>query len=128
MRQGGRGDGGWRRQGDVTHFCELRVARKGVEGFRRLAVCVVDIVHDPNHDISCMTNLAVFADSTMRLHYYNTFVYSSLCRNFPLPKCSRKNLHISDTSRQYMRERDQHRIAIKNSKANKQQLFVAVTR
>ena len=33
-----------RRQGDVIHFCELRVAGRAVEGFR-FAACVVDIVH-----------------------------------------------------------------------------------
>ena len=38
-------------KGDVAHFCELRVATKVVEGFR-LAVCVVDVVHGPNLDIS----------------------------------------------------------------------------
>ena len=45
--------GGRRRQGDVAHFCELRVARRAVEVFR-LAVCVADthVVHGPNHDIS----------------------------------------------------------------------------
>ena len=43
--------GGRRRQGDVAHFCELSIARRTVEGFR-LIVCVVDIVHGPNHDIS----------------------------------------------------------------------------
>ena len=43
--------GGKRKQGDVAHFCELRVARRAVEGFR-LAVCVVDIVHGAKHDIS----------------------------------------------------------------------------
>ena len=43
--------GGRRRQGDVAHFCELSIARKAIEGFR-LIVCVVDIVHGPNHDIS----------------------------------------------------------------------------
>ena len=43
--------GARRRQGDVGHFCDLRVGRCAVEGFR-LAVCVVDIVHGPKHDIS----------------------------------------------------------------------------
>ena len=42
---------GRRRQGDVAHFCELRVTTRAVEGFR-LAVCVVDIVHGLNRDIS----------------------------------------------------------------------------
>ena len=43
--------GGRRRQGDVAYFCELSIARRAVGGFR-LIVCVVDIVHGPNHDIS----------------------------------------------------------------------------
>ena len=42
--------GGRRRQGDVVHLGELRVARRAVEVFT-LAVCVVDIVHGPDHDI-----------------------------------------------------------------------------
>ena len=41
-----------RRQGDVAHFCKLSIARRAIEGFR-LIVCVVDLVHGPNHDISC---------------------------------------------------------------------------
>ena len=43
--------GGRRRIGDVAHFCEMRVAKCAVEGFR-IAACVVDIVHGPKHDIS----------------------------------------------------------------------------
>ena len=42
---------GRRRTGDVAHFCEMRVARCVVEEFR-IAVCVVDMVHGPSHDIS----------------------------------------------------------------------------
>ena len=42
--------GGRRRKGDVAHFYEKRVARCILEGFR-IAVCVVDIVHGPKHDI-----------------------------------------------------------------------------
>ena len=38
--------GGRRRIGDVAHFCEMRVAKCAVEGFR-ITVCVVDIVHGP---------------------------------------------------------------------------------
>ena len=43
--------GGGRRAGDVAHFCDLSIARRAIEGFR-LIVCVVDLVHGPNHDIS----------------------------------------------------------------------------
>ena len=43
--------GGRRRIGDVAHFCEMRVPKCAVEGFR-IAVCVVDIVHGPKYDIS----------------------------------------------------------------------------
>ena len=43
--------GGRMRQGDVAHCCELSIARRAIEGFR-LIVCVVDIVHGLNHDIS----------------------------------------------------------------------------
>ena len=35
----------------MAHFCELSKARRAIEGFR-LIVCVVDLVHGPNHDIS----------------------------------------------------------------------------
>ena len=43
--------GSRRRPGDVAHFCERRVASVAFQGFQ-LAVCVVDIVHGAQHDIS----------------------------------------------------------------------------
>ena len=40
-----------RRQGDVAHFCDKRAASVALQGFQ-LAVCVVDIAHGAQHDIS----------------------------------------------------------------------------
>ena len=43
--------GGRRRPGHVAHFCEKCAASVALGGFQ-LAVCVVDIVHGAQHDIS----------------------------------------------------------------------------
>ena len=43
--------GGRRRKGDVAHFAELGAARVAAHHLQ-LVVCVVDLVHGPNHDIS----------------------------------------------------------------------------
>ena len=43
--------GGRRRPGDVAHFCELRIASVAFQNIK-FAICVVDIVHGAQHDIS----------------------------------------------------------------------------
>ena len=44
--------GGRRRQGDVAFFCELSIGRREVEEGFKLIVCVLDLGHELNHDIS----------------------------------------------------------------------------
>ena len=75
-------------------------------------------------ELHCASFNAPFLNSTMQLHYYNTYLHHSLCTHFPVDKAPRRNLHISDHTRQLMHDRDITRSHLKFASRSSSPNFV----